>query len=149
MPWQLACRATGLSTQTLEAWCSDDPTLWEEIDQAQAEATLELANDFNRLARKDPKVLLELLKHRCPEAYGARSRPVPRPEPGPPTGAEILRQLAERQRAEALEENPPVPEVTVHPQGHAPAARPPVQPAIAAPRPSPPAPETGSKRYTF
>src|SRR5947209_7034134 len=81
VPWQLSARAAGLSPQTLESWCSDDPTLWEELDRAQAEFTLELANDFNKLARKDPKVLLELLKLRSPESYGSHSHPVPRTEP--------------------------------------------------------------------
>jgi hypothetical protein len=126
-PWQLACKAVGLSTQTLENWIYEDPSLRDEIDEAEAAATMAMADDLNRLARKDGRLLLDLLKLRAPEAYGPGRKPSPQPEP-PVNLDGFLRRLSGSEQPQPLAA--PAPEVVVHPL----AARQPVKPSIEAPR---------------
>jgi hypothetical protein len=113
-PWQLACRSVGLSPRTLETWIHEDPTLRDDIEEVEAQATLAMADDLNGLARKDARVLLELLKLRCPEAYGPGRQPLPRPR-APLISDDLSRRLSGSDQPQALDA--PAPEVTVHPLG--------------------------------
>jgi hypothetical protein len=67
-----AAQAVGISRDTLHEWLVNDPAFSDECDEAEGRAVVRNAGNIAVMARRDPKMALEVAKHNDREHWEDR-----------------------------------------------------------------------------